>query len=69
MTSSPSPAARLGTLVLTLIIPIARPALQLGSSKDPSLVHAYLCDITIVFFEIVHFFSQIQDLTVLKDKV
>lgn len=56
VTSSPSPAARLGSLVLTLIIPMARPALQLGNSKDPSLVHAYLCDITIVFFEIVHFF-------------
>lgn len=45
VTSSPSPAARLGSLVLTLIIPMARTTLQLGNSKGPSLVHA--CDITI----------------------
>lgn len=57
VTLSPSLAATFGSLVLTLIIPMARTALQLGNSKDPSLIHAYLCDITIVFFEIVHFFS------------
>lgn len=56
VTSSPSLAARLGSLVLTFIIPMARTALQLGNSKDPSLVYAYLCHITVVFFEIVQFF-------------
>lgn len=68
VTSSPSLAARLGSLVLILIIPMVRTALQLGNSRDPSLVHIYLCAITVVFFEIVHFFSSIQGLIMLKDK-
>lgn len=68
VTSSPSLAARLGSLVLTLIIPMARIALQLDNSKDPSLEHSYLYDITVVFFEIVHFPPQIQGLIMLKDK-